>query len=81
MSEEVEQHSQKHHGNVMIWAMLIPMVYVLSIGPVEALINRGGRHRQMIMTVCKTVYAPLVWLHGNTPLKQPLEWYVFFWSH
>jgi hypothetical protein len=28
----------------------------------------------------RVFYSPLDWLHGNTPLKKPLEWYVQLWQ-
>jgi hypothetical protein len=54
---------------------LLPVLYVLSIGPAAMLAKRGyfqdGVHY---------VYVPVIWLHDHTPLKLPLELYVSWWE-
>jgi hypothetical protein len=27
----------------------------------------------------RVIYRPLIWLHHNTRLKEPLDWYVRLW--
>ena len=61
---------------VMVIAVLLPVLYVLSIGPVVALVEATGVGRE----ASKVFYAPVIWLHHNTPLKEPLEAYGELWG-
>jgi hypothetical protein len=56
--------------------LVLPVVYVLSIGPVVALATAAG----IDPTGLKVIYAPVIWLHDHTALKEPLEWYVGLWG-
>jgi len=52
-------------------------LYVLSVGPAVLLAkNRGNAAKNTV----EQVYAPLVWLHRNTPLRRPLDAYVELWG-
>jgi len=67
------------HGPAWIIAvaLLMPILYVLSMGPVVALVEKtGGRGRE----ASRTFYAPVIWLHDNTFLKKPLEYYGELWG-
>ncbi len=75
MSAEDKQKESQGGLTWMIWAMLLPIFYMLSIG-LDALVTKGtptGR------TTVRAVYAPVIWLHDHTVLKRPLEAYVDFW--
>ena len=50
--------------------------YVLSVGPVLAL----TRNHRSYVSLDSAFYEPLEWLHRNTFLAEPLEWYVNFWG-
>lgn len=68
-------------GRSLAWALwlvaLLPLAYVLSVGPAAAIDHRsGGRFREPI----RAAYAPLIWLHDNTPMRKPLEWYIELWG-
>jgi hypothetical protein len=52
-------------------------LYVLSIGPVIALDNTVFH---LDKDVIEIIYAPVIWLHGATPLREPLEKYVELWD-
>lgn len=52
------------------WACL----YVASIGPVGILVQDLDEREGLI-----TIYAPVGWLHANTPLREPLEAYTQRW--
>ena len=56
--------------------MLAPVLYVLSVGPAAYLVARAGKGERTV----QVIYAPLIWLHENTPLRKPLEWYVGPWE-
>jgi hypothetical protein len=57
-----------------IAALLLPCLYVASVGPVA----RYG-DRPSLVGVWRVVYAPLEWAHEHTVLREPLEAYVGFW--
>ncbi len=66
------------------WRLMLAMplmaswfyLYILSIGPavaIEILIFRSSNQRLQFL------YAPVIWLHDNTPLAKPLEEYTSWW--
>lgn len=52
------------------------LLYVLSVGPLCMLDEYLG---PLDDEAVLTFYAPVVWLHGNTPLRDPLENYAQAW--
>ena len=56
--------------------ILLPILYVLSIGPVVALVEKTGAGHKAV----EVFYTPVIWLHDNTPLKEPLEKYAELWG-
>jgi len=61
---------------VLAILILVPIFYVLSVGPVVAIIEKTGRGREAAVIF----YAPVIWLHDNTPLEKPLERYAELWG-
>ncbi len=59
-----------------IFVLLSPILYVLSMGPVVAISEQTGTGREAM----EIVYYPVIWLHDNTPLEKPLEWYGALWG-
>ena len=62
---------------ITIVFLILPLLYILSLGPVVyvlQLTNGAGAD------FAEAFYYPVIWLHDNTPLKEPLEWYVDFWE-
>ena len=59
--------------------ILLPILYVLSIGPVAKFLTvihaSSDTHN-----LAKTFYAPVLWLHGNTFLGKPIEAYMNLWG-
>jgi len=51
-------------------------IYVLSVGPVFAMIEYANYGKQS----AETFYGPVIWLHDETLLKKPLEWYSDLWG-
>ena len=60
----------------LVLAVLLPALYVLSIGPVVALVEKTGVGGEE----ARVFYAPVIWLHDNTPLEKPLEAYAELWG-
>ena len=57
--------------------LFLPVVYVLSIGPVARIVRAGGGPPPAWIEM---FYAPLIWLHEYTFLRAPMEWYVELWT-
>lgn len=55
------------------------MFYILSVGPIIALVNRGvfdGWDETIILC-----YAPLIWLHEGIPaVRPPIEAWINLWD-
>lgn len=61
----------------MLWLAMVPVLYVLSVGPVAAINQKTGfLPREYFMGF----YAPLSWSYRNTPMKAPLDWYLGLWG-
>ena len=65
-------------GRLAAVAVGLTVLYVLSIGPAIAL-TRGG-NSVIQQDDLRTFYQPVIWMHDNTILEQPLEWYVEMWE-
>jgi hypothetical protein len=60
----------------LLIALLLPVLYVLSVGPVVAMVQPNSNEPAWFATV----YAPLIWLDQNsTAASSFFEWYVGFW--
>lgn len=59
--------------------LMLPVIYVLSIGPVIFAVEKLHAKASMQKPVM-TFYTPIVWLHDHTALKQPIERYVDWWG-
>lgn len=65
-------------GWLIIFVIVVPLLYVLSIGPVAAVLSRTKSPQRL--QILEKIYAPVIWLHGHTILKEPLEAYVELWG-
>lgn len=63
----------------LVIALLLPIVYVLSIGPVVYVLKTTGRNPEL-EEAAHVFYFPLIFLHQTTPLREPLDAYVEFWE-
>jgi hypothetical protein len=72
--ESTTSPSQAPMAVAIVFAILV--LYVLSVGPVGAVVEHSGRGQE----VASIFYAPLTWLHQNTVLKRPLEEYARLWG-
>ena len=64
----------------LVIALLLPMLYVLSIGPAVYVLKATGPNRELEEAV-EVFYFPVEFLHQTTPLRGPLEAYVEFWEN
>jgi hypothetical protein len=64
------------------WIPALLMFYLLSIGPLDGLYNRGLIPDGPLLTFLRTVYYPLIYLtsHPHPPVTGWLEWYLHLWS-
>lgn len=69
-----ENKNEKHRGFeiVMAVAIALPLLYLLSIGPAEVICMKHPN----CCPVFHAFYLPVNWLHGQTVLRAPMEWYV-----
>jgi hypothetical protein len=59
--------------------VVLPMLYVLSIGPVVCLISNGAVAPSFVPAIT-TMYWPLEWSAENVPLVGPaIVWYAELW--
>jgi hypothetical protein len=80
MNENEAISDEKHEagfGSLVIWFCVASLAYVLSIGPAAWLHEKMSSAR--LRTGLGKIYAPVVFLIEQTPLKQPGEWWVGKW--
>ena len=63
----------------LVIALLLPVFYVLSLGPAVYLAKATDEDPRLVQAIV-VFYAPLQWLHDETPLREPLDAYVDFWK-
>ncbi len=64
------------------WAavlVMLPLVYMLSMGPVGYVVQRFSVPATMHGPALK-FYGPVIWLHDHTSLKGPIESYLEWWD-
>jgi hypothetical protein len=77
MSEEREDQSSSRKFSAAVAILLaVPLLYVLSVGPVEAVSQKIPSSRGAV----RQFYAPVIWLRNNTTLQKPLDLYVGLWG-
>jgi hypothetical protein len=63
-----------HH--LVVAMVLLPFIYILSAGPAIVIVVKIPKLRAPI----HTVYAPMIWLHDHTGLKNIMAPYLAFWE-
>jgi hypothetical protein len=72
-----ETHKGSSHRKTILLAVLVSIGYVLSRGPVMAVVHATGRGQDAMWMV----YTPLRWLcQAIPPLQGPLLWYERLWT-
>lgn len=79
MNQENEESSKHGRTTWLALVVLVPFVYVLSVGPVIKILSSTG-HPAASERFIETFYYPLILLYDNTPLKRPLEKYLRLWG-
>ncbi len=79
MSDDISRSSDKNSAGLMAVLLVLPLVYLLSFGPVGFLLEKFHAPMSMRPYVL-AFYRPVIWLHDNTPLKQPIEAYARWWG-
>lgn len=71
-----EKHSKSLPGFI-VWPFVILILYVLSVGPVEMMEDKGRiSHNNPMLRI----YEPLAWAYMKTPFHKPLGMYLHLWS-
>ena len=82
MEEPAETREEAKHsrgfGMYALWAGVVLVLYVLSVGPV-AKFEIGARSPSLNI-VLGYLYLPLFWAYENTPLHKPLGMYFRLWA-
>ena len=74
---EQSKETSRRSGSFTLLLAAIPVFYVWSLGPA---VRWHSACPPSMQKVIQAVYAPLEWLHDNTPLKEPLKRYVDMWE-
>jgi len=80
VSEKAAINDQKHEagfGSLLFWICVAALAYVLSLGPAAWLHEKTTSAR--VKGGLETIYAPVIYLIHETPLRQAGEWWVGKW--
>lgn len=72
----MDEEEKPNHAGWVAAVFVAVLLYVLSVGPAVLLSIKTGDGGRSI----RIFYAPVIWLHENTPLKKPIEAYLFLWG-
>ena len=72
---ETEAKKSRGLGSYVVCWFLVVMLYVLSSGPVQLLIQKRLLPRDVFW-----IYQPVGWLYEHTPLHKPLGMYLHLWD-
>jgi hypothetical protein len=76
----MNDEKQKRRGGWYWWALLLPVFYVLSTGPVTKIwfeLEAADYDMVWVATLFPIIYAPLQWAHDNNDqASQFLQWYL-----
>ena len=76
MSDEAPEKSGKTWLYLVGLLVSLPLLYVLSTGPVVVLAARGMIPESFI----EAVYQPLIWFIDKTGQREPIDSYVEAWA-
>ena len=80
MADKIEtNNASRALAWVGILVLGLPLLYVLSTGPV-ILFEEKSHGVVVSVNFVLSFYAPLVWLHEHTFLKVPLDLYLSLWG-
>jgi len=83
MTSDRHENDQRRGSSLAVWliagVVLLPILYVLSIGPFVWLTYHG--YLYLSDDAFTVVYGPLLYLHDNCkPIGDALEWYARLWG-
>jgi hypothetical protein len=73
-----EAPGKSRHSGLIVWiVVLLPVLYILSAGPVWRWFSRvtPSYPENRFRLIVEELYAPVFWLHHETPLRGPLSEY------
>ncbi|PTX99685.1 hypothetical protein DB346_17840 [Verrucomicrobia bacterium LW23] len=73
---EFNLNTANHLAAVVGWIVAALILYVLSFGPVIALVE----HYQVGREQAEYFYAPIIWAAHNTSMHYPIVWYAGMWG-
>ena len=80
MQEPAEPTEETKHsrgfGRYVLWAGVVLLVYVLSVGPVWMMAFNGSKKCRVLID---TLYEPLAWTCRHTLLSKPMNMYLALW--
>ena len=81
----MNDEKQKRRSGWYWWALLLPVIYVLSYAPVVKVyfeLETAGYNVEWFEAPIVIIYAPLDWAWGNIePAGQFFDWYMYdFWQ-
>lgn len=79
MNDETDRHKKPGTAGWAAILVVVPMIYVLSIGPVGYLAQQFSLPPSMKGPFL-AFYGPVIWLHDHTSLKGPIERYSEWWG-
>lgn len=83
MEEPAETREETKHsrgfGRYALWAGVVLLMYFLSMGPYVALDYKSWQGRPSWLSFFDTLYYPLYWAYGRTPLRKPIGLYLHLW--
>ncbi len=81
MEEDLEKPKKSHTTLTAVLVLLLPVLYVLSVGPATKLFLRSPSLRSpAVSEIYKRFYAPLKWVVDKIPSTQePMSNYVNYW--
>ena len=81
MSEKNESNGSKHGFVFATLLRLLPVLYVLSTGPVAWSMDKTHQFGGLIpKEAVVDFYSPVIWLHDDTFFHDPLDRYWRFWG-
>ena len=69
--QDPNKSSRSQLGCLVLFIIALPVLYLLSSGPVFRLFIV----MEWDIEIFRSIYTPVTWLHENTFLKEPIEWY------
>jgi len=75
--ESTQESGSSGPFGVWLFVVLIPICYMLSIGPVGAIAKK--RPSASWVDTARKFYCPVTWLHDHSFLEKPIEVYFRLW--